>query len=536
MAENAGRKRIQEKVHHVGHNRFRAFALDRIDDLIVRRRMEFDEDFSDYADARFFDRQKRERIEIVDDVFCEFVKAAHRKRAQLNFRPAVPFFVKRVRRALHFFVGARAVQNAHEHVSYHRTHDKPFEECERHFKSRILFETVRVQRQDGDVPPARIVQSAPDKADVVRRAAAAAGLRDDEGRVIQIVLARFEGGDHLPRDEDRRITRVVVDESQTDIDGARIDRVEHDEFIAGIFERFLKEAEVDRRHLRRDDRMRVLHLFRKHLLLIRGALYDGLLMAPLALLYRGDERADAYAHRAQVCTLIDFNKRIHASLCAHDFVDLIGGNRVKPAAETRQLHEFEIRHTCDKGSRAVQSIVIRPLIDDAKRPLDAAQMRDAVFGKNRKSQIVYEFGNAVIDFGIEVIRTTCEHDAVCAAPDRFFDRFDTLLFRIAPELFLFRPRFVHRARDALFRQFRKVRNELFGQAHGEAVFIVNRQKRIHVQNGRVLPERIDIVAQHFGIACDDGTIIVIARSRIFLQFVGRTGIENKFYTLQYGDI
>ena len=175
--------------------------------------------------------------------------------------------------------------------------------------------------------------------------------------------------------------------------------------------------------------------------------------------------------------------------------------------------------------------MIRPLIDDAKRPLDAAQMRDAVFGKDREPQIVYQFGNTVIDFGIEVIRTTCEHDAVCAAPDRFFDRFDTLFFRIAPKLFLFRPRFVDRARDALFRQFRKVRDKLFGQAHGQTVFIVNRQKRIHVQNGSVLPQRIDIVAQHFGIACDDGTIIVIARSRIFLQFVGRAGIENKFYTL-----
>ena len=171
--------------------------------------------------------------------------------------------------------------------------------------------------------------------------------------MIQIVLARFEGGNHLPRDEDRRITRVVIDESQTDIDGARIDRIEYDEFIAGIFEGFLKEAEVDRRHLRRDDRMRVLHLFRKHLFLIRSALYDGLLMTSLALLYRSDERAYAYAHRAQVRAFIDFNKRIHASLCAHDFVDLIGRNRVQPAAETRELHEFEIRHAGDKGSRAV---------------------------------------------------------------------------------------------------------------------------------------------------------------------------------------
>ena len=157
VSENAGRKRIQEKVHHVGHNRFRAFALDRIDDLIVRRRMEFDEDFSDYADARFFDRQKRQRIEIVDDVFDKFVKTADRKGAQLNLRPAVPFFVKRVRRPLHFFIGARPVQNAHKHVAYHRTHDESFEERERHFKSRILFETVRVQRKDGDMSPSRIV-------------------------------------------------------------------------------------------------------------------------------------------------------------------------------------------------------------------------------------------------------------------------------------------------------------------------------------------------------------------------------------------
>ena len=171
--------------------------------------------------------------------------------------------------------------------------------------------------------------------------------------MIQIVFARFESGYHLPGDEDRRITRVVVDESQTYVDGVRIDRIEYDEFIAGIFEGFLKEAEVDRRHLRSDDRVRVLHLFRKHLLSVRGALYDGLLMPPLALLYRGDERADAYAYRAQVRTFIDFNKRIHASLCAHDFVDLIGRNRVQPAAETRELHEFEIRHAGDKGSRPV---------------------------------------------------------------------------------------------------------------------------------------------------------------------------------------
>ena len=45
---------------------------------------------------------------------------------------------------------------------------------------------------------------------VVGGTAAAAGLGDEQRKLIGVILAAFDGGQHLPDDEKRRIAGIVV--------------------------------------------------------------------------------------------------------------------------------------------------------------------------------------------------------------------------------------------------------------------------------------------------------------------------------------
>ena len=70
-------------------------------------------------------------------------------------------------------------------------------------------------------------------------------LRYKQAYVIQIVQARFERGNHLPRNQYRRITGVVVYELQPRIDGRRIDFRQDNEFESRIQKRLLYQTEMN---------------------------------------------------------------------------------------------------------------------------------------------------------------------------------------------------------------------------------------------------------------------------------------------------
>ena len=66
---------------------------------------------------------------------------------------------------------------------------------------------------------------------------------------------------------------------------------------------------------------------------------------------------------------------------------------------------------------------------------------------------------------------------------------------------------------------------------GKTFFIINRQKRIHINQFRILPQRVNVVPQNFRITCYNRTVVVITCAGIFLQFVRCAWIKDEFQPL-----
>ena len=80
-----------------------------------------------------------------------------------------------------------------------------------------------------------------------------------------------------------------------------------------------------------------------------------------------------------------------------------------------------------------------------------------------------------------------------------------------------------------FRKSRELWQKLLAEPFLKARLIINRKERIHVCNRRILPQLVNIVAQHFRIARYNRTVIMISSACILLLFVWSAWIENKFH-------
>ena len=97
---------------------------------------------------------------------------------------------------------------------------------------------------------ARFLQGPADEADVVGGPAAAAGLADDDGDLVRVVLAGQDGLHDLAHHHQRRIAGVVVHVLQPHIHGLLVVVGQHLHVVAGGVEGGLQQLEVDGRHLR----------------------------------------------------------------------------------------------------------------------------------------------------------------------------------------------------------------------------------------------------------------------------------------------
>src|SRR5574344_282784 len=173
--------------------------------------------------------------------------------------------------------------------------------------------------------------------------------------------------------------------------------------------------------------------------------------------------------------------------------------------------------------------MICPLVNNAQRAFYTAEMCNAVFCKYGKTETVNKFGNTVIDFRIKMIWTAGKNDSVGTAVDHLFKRVLSFLFNIFAELILLVPCIVYRIFNLLLCKRRKMRNKLFSKTLSKAVPVINRKERIPIEDRRILPECINIVAQYFRIARNNRAVVMIARTRILLMFIRSTRIEYEFH-------
>ena len=103
--------------------------------------------------------------------------------------------------------------------------------------------------------------------------------------------------------------------------------------IAAASQRRLQYAEMNRRHLRTEDRVILAHfLGKQHAVHIGGN--DGALLMLLFLgAQRGNQRADTDTRRSQIVYLVDFQTGINLAGAGQNIIHLVGSNRVQTAAE-----------------------------------------------------------------------------------------------------------------------------------------------------------------------------------------------------------
>ena len=82
--------------------------------------------------------------------------------------------------------------------------------------------------------------------------------------------------------------------------------------------------------------------------------HNGLVVVALALLDNGDERTQTDSCRAQVVYLVNLEAGVELAEAAEYLLYLVGGYRVKSAAEAVQLNELQAVVLSDNVRRRVQ--------------------------------------------------------------------------------------------------------------------------------------------------------------------------------------
>ena len=172
--------------------------------------------------------------------------------------------------------------------------------------------------------------------------------------------------------------------------------------------------------------------------------------------------------------------------------------------------------------------MVCPLVDDAERSLDGSEVSDGILGEDREPEAREKLGDAVIDLGIEMIGTTGEHDALEAALPDFCDGLLALARGLVAERFLLDPRVAHGGEDIPALDV-ELRREFLDEAFGKAPLVVDREEGIHEDGSVVLPERVHVVPENFGIARDDRAVVMVAHARVLDLLVGRARIENELH-------
>ena len=228
-------------------------------------------------------------------------------------------------------VGPHPVDAAHHNVAEDDRVSGAGDQLEVQLKARIVFEARHIRADDLDLLHAGFPEGAADKADVVGSAAAAACLRHNDRGPVQVVFAGAECLHDLSHDKEGRVAGVIVDIFEAVVHRlAVVVGQDHEIISAGVDGRFEK-IEVDRRHLRSEDRIVLAHVLRKADFFDRcvAELADGLL--GVADADRRDQGTHADAGAAQVVDLVDLEAGVDFVRAGQDIAAAhIAGGGVEP--------------------------------------------------------------------------------------------------------------------------------------------------------------------------------------------------------------
>ena len=305
-------KTVEEEIHHFGLNRFRAFPLEKLNQVVVGGGQELDQDLSHDADSWFFLIRDGKDIKLMHDLPAQCIEAPGGSAAGRQEIDAFFFqpFMQPVGASLFLLVGADPVETFHEQIAelYCVKHAK--EQGQVHLESRIGLQPLYGSGDDRHMVKTCLFQRAAEESHIVGGPAAAACLGHDDGGAAQVIFAAGKLRHHLTDDNEGRVAGVIVDIFQSQVHCLVFRRVYHHKAVAGRIESRSHDVEMDRTHLRAEDRIGLPHVLCEDNRLNSGGVYLTRCFVRIADADGGDQGADPDPGGSQVAHFVDLQAGI----------------------------------------------------------------------------------------------------------------------------------------------------------------------------------------------------------------------------------
>jgi len=185
---------------------------------VVAQRRILDIDFADNADAGFSFMTALDGVKIIDNrgkVFAHILVGQALSAVELLDKRVVPLLNERIRFALIEFIRARLVGYAHDAVAVDQRRDNLPNERQRQLEAGCAFQTAHVDGNNRNLLKPRFLHCLTQKKNMVAGAAAAAGLGDNQGDLVDVVLAGMQRIEELTDDQQCGNAGVVMNVFQS---------------------------------------------------------------------------------------------------------------------------------------------------------------------------------------------------------------------------------------------------------------------------------------------------------------------------------
>ena len=413
---------VVEKIHQIRNNCLGPLLLQEIDQVIVRQGHILYEDFADDTDARFAQGLvDGEMVKTLNNLPAECSVALTAFTLERSNTACPEFGMQRIRRAGNALIGTDSIQAAKKKVA----EDDGFAGRKDHRRGKpepfVLLHAVGVQGDNGDMRETGLVKGTANETHIVAGPAASTGLRHDDGEAVSVIVSGENGLHDLAHNRHGRKAGVVVNISESGVDGGAVVVGEHHHVVPMAAENGFQQVKVNRTHLWcKNGVAPAPHPIGEfcpvigHLLRMRDDVFF------LPHVHGGQQAADPDPRRAKVVDLVDLQDGVQLPAVFKNLADLVCGDGVQPTAKRVELNQFKILMAGDEFGSGIETGMIHPLIRDAHRTFGIKVDGETVLGEDREPEPCDHLRNAVVDLGIDVIRTAGENNAAAVRGLHFF--------------------------------------------------------------------------------------------------------------------
>ena len=227
---------------------------------------------------------------------------------------------------------------------------------------------------------------------------------------------------------------------------------------------------------------------------------------------------------AHVRAFIYFKYRVEFVVLLCDLFYLVGRDCIYAASKGVELNDLHIVSRSNEFCCSVQSRMIDPLVQRTDRSRKIRQMKYGVFCENDHIEGCDDLVESVVDLRIEMVRTSCENDALFAVLLGPFQIHLTVSFDVSLELSVFCPCDLHCLSDLLLGHAVFL-EEAVEFSHHELIVVVRQERMIELRSV-LLEDLVHVSCDHFRIRGNDRTVVVVWLVLIFYALIVDARIED----------